>query len=146
MNVSMSLKRKTEKVIRLLDELAQLSADGALIVVEGPNDVVALRRLGVLGEVIPAKAMGKTFIDLVSELELQEREVILLMDFDRRGREWTKRLAAYLERGRVRVNLHVWRGLQELVGREVKDVEGLTTYLETVRRKMGEHILGEWTL
>ena len=64
-------------------------------------------------------------------------EIILLMDFDRRGREWTKRMAQQLQERKIKPNLHFWKRLLKLVGRNVKDIEGLATYLETLKRKVG---------
>jgi len=136
--LSESLKRKVEKISRLLERLATESAKGTPIVVEGQNDVDALRELDVKGEVIAVKNSGMVFPDVVSQVESRgKREVILLMDFDRYGKEWTKRLAESLERSRIKPNLVFWNNLLGLVGRDVKDVEGLASYVETLRRKCG---------
>jgi 2,5-diamino-6-(ribosylamino)-4(3H)-pyrimidinone 5'-phosphate reductase len=125
-----------EKILQLLDRLATESAKGTPIIVEGRNDVNALDELGVEGDVILAKSSGKSFLDVLSEVERRgKREAILLMDFDRRGKEWTNRLAQRLEKMRITPNLLFWKGLIGLVGREVKDIEGLATYLKNLRRK-----------
>ncbi len=119
-----------------MNRLAAESAKGIPIIVEGKKDVDALHKLGVEGDVISAKTSGKSFLDVLSEVEKGgEREVILLMDFDRHGREWTKRLTRRFERMRIKYNLVFWRGFRGLLGREVKDVEGLATYLETLSEK-----------
>jgi len=78
--------------------------------------------------------------------EVEERgkdEVILMMDFDKRGREWIKRLAEDLERMRIKPNLVFWKELSSLVGRDVKDIEGLSTYMETLKRKTGKNLFDE---
>ena len=126
----------------MLDELSVESRNGAIIIVEGRKDVAALRKLGIVGEIVPAKSSGKSFIEIVSEVEeIENRNIILLMDFNRRGTEWTKRLVKHLERKRVKVNDRFWRELRNLVGRSVKDVEGLATYMETLKREAeGRHI------
>lgn len=133
----MILQKRVERVLKLLDELTLESAKGVPIIVEGQNDVNALRELNVTGEIISAKTSGKSFLDVLGEVErMGRREVILLMDFDRRGKEWTKRLTRHLEEMRVRVNSQFWSALLGLIGRDVKDVEGLATYIETLKRKM----------
>lgn len=135
-NVSDNLKKLTERVLELLERLSKESAKGVPVIVEGQNDMDTLRKLGVEGEVISAKTFGKSFLDVLSEIEKQgKREVIILMDFDRRGREWTKRLTRHLERMRIRPNSFFWRELRGLVGHEVKDIEGLATYIDTLKRK-----------
>jgi len=59
------------------------------------------------------------------------------LDFDRRGKETTKRLKQSLENMGVTPNLAFWFELFGLVGKEAKDVEGLTGYLSTLKSKMG---------
>ena len=134
--MSDNLKKLTERILELLERLSRESAKGIPIIVEGKNDIDTLHKLGVEGEVISAKTFGKSFLDVLSEIEKQgKREVIILMDFDRRGREWTKRLTRHLERMRIRPNSFFWRELRGLVGHEVKDVEGLATYIDTLKKK-----------
>ena len=114
-----------------------MSAKGIPIIVEGQKDVNALRAFDVKGDIISAKTSGRRFLDVLSEVEKQgKREAILLMDFDRRGKEWTKRLTKHLEEMRVKPNLFFWKRLQGLVGRDVKDVEGLATYMKTLKKKL----------
>ena len=137
--MSDSLKRRVEKITELLDRLAEKSASGIPIIVEGRNDIDALRKLTVKGEVIAAKTSGRSFLDVLREVrERGTQEVILLMDFDRRGKEWTRRLAQHLEKMRVKANSLFWNELLNLVGHDLKDIEGLPTYMETLRRKCGD--------
>ena len=138
------LERKLEKIRRLLDALVAESVRETPIVVEGENDREALRRLGVDGDIILAKDSGKSFQDALSEVEKRGKsEVILLLDFDRRGREWTKRLAQSLEGMRITPNMVFWKELMGLVGRDLKDIEGLASYVRTLQRKLGKNILGD---
>ncbi len=135
--MSTSLKEKEEKILRVLECLAEESAKGTLIVVEGKRDIVTLRTLAVEGKIIAAKTGGKSLQDVIFEVEnIGAREVILLFDFDRRGKEWTKRIKQQLERTRIKPNITFWRELLTLVGREVKDIEGLTAYMETLKSKI----------
>ena len=127
-----------EKILQLLDTLAVESAKGIPIVVEGQHDVSALRKLDIMGEIITAKSSGKSLLDVLREVEGRgKREVILLMDFDRRGKEWTRRLTQHLERMKIKPQLHFWSKLLHLAGRDIKDIEGLASYLETLRKKSG---------
>ena len=134
--MSDNLKKLTERILELLERLSRESAKGVPIIVEGQNDIGTLHKLGVDGEFISAKSFGRSFLDVLSEVEKKgKREVIILMDFDRRGREWAKRLTKHLERMKVKSNLFFWRELRNLVGREVKDIEGLVTYIDTLKQK-----------
>ena len=134
--MSTKTEKRLERILKLLERLEEQSAKGTPIVVEGKNDVQALYRLGITGDIILAKTSGKSFFDVLSEIERRERrEVILLFDFDRRGKEWTRRLARCLEGMKITPNLLFWRMLLGLVGRDVKDIEGLATYLETLKNR-----------
>jgi len=134
--LSSGLQRKAERLSQLLEKLASESAKGVLIVVEGQNDVKAMRKLDIQGKVISAKTSGKSFLDILAEIEGQKiHEVVLLLDFDRRGVEWTRRLKQHLEKTRIKPNLNFWNELHSLVGHDVKDLEGLPAYLETLKKK-----------
>lgn len=134
--MSESLKKKLETVLQLLERLAKDAAKGVPMIIEGQKDIAALRELGVEGDFISAKSSGKSFVDVLREAENRgTHEFILLLDFDRRGIEWTKRIAQRLERRRIKPNMFFWKGLKSLVGRDVKDIEGLATYVETLKKK-----------
>jgi 5S rRNA maturation endonuclease (ribonuclease M5) len=136
--LSTKSEKKLEKILKLLERLTKESTKGTPIIVEGRNDVNALHELSLQGDIISAKSSGKSFLDVLGEVEGRgKREVILLMDFDRHGKEWTNRLARRLEEMRITPNLLFWKRLLGLVGRDVKDIEGLATYLETLRKKVG---------
>ena len=135
--MSTRLKEKEKRILLTLEWLAQESAKEIPIVVEGKKDVEALRGLAIEGKIIEAKTGGKSMLDVISEVEKCEaQEVILLLDFDRRGREWTKSLKQYLEKMQIKANVVFWKKLRGIVGREVKDVEGLASYMETLKRKI----------
>ena len=136
-NLSTRIKEKEEKILEVLEQLAEESAKGTPIIVEGKNDITTLRALGVKGKLLSAKTGGKSLLEAVSEIERQgSREVILLLDFDRRGKELTKRLKQQLEKIGINPNLLFWRELSALVSREVKDIEGLAAYMESLKSKI----------
>ena len=134
--MSTRLKDKQEHFLTILDSLAEESKSGIPIIVEGKNDVHVLYLLEITGDIILAKTSGKSFLDILDEIEKKKcNEVVLLFDFDRRGREWTQRLASCLEGMKIIPNLLFWRMLLGMVGHHVKDIEGLVSYLETLKRR-----------
>jgi 5S rRNA maturation endonuclease (ribonuclease M5) len=136
--LSTRLREKQEKIQQILDALAEESAKGTLIIVEGKKDVEALRSFGVTGPVLSVKTGGKSFTEALHEIEQTgAAEVILLLDFDRRGKEGTSRLKQNLERAKTKPNLKFWRELSALLGREIQCIESLNSYLETLQRKTG---------
>jgi 5S rRNA maturation endonuclease (ribonuclease M5) len=137
--LSTHVKERLEKIQQVIECLIEESSKGIPIIVEGKKDVETLRQLGVQGEIISAKTHGKTQLDLICELEeCGKNEVIVLLDFDRRGREWTRVLRQRLERTRTKPNLTFWSELMRFAGREMKDVEGLATYVQTLKKKAAE--------
>ena len=134
--MSTHLKDKIEKIEQVIAKLVEESAKGKPIVVEGKKDAEALQELGVTGAIVTVKTGGKSFLEATQEIEaLGASEVILLLDFDRRGREGTKRLQMSLEREKIKVNVGFWRELHGLVGREVFCIESLPTYKATIQQK-----------
>ena len=137
--MSAHLRERQEKIQQILECLAEESARGTPIIVEGKKDVETLRTLGVQGQIVTAKTGGKSRLDLISEIETTgNREVILLLDFDRRGKEWTAILRENLEKARIKTNITFRKELLRFAGRELKDIEGLAAYLQTLSRKLGE--------
>jgi 5S rRNA maturation endonuclease (ribonuclease M5) len=95
--------------------------------VEGKKDEETLRQLGITGTIINAKTGGQSLYTLTQAIIAKHpREVILLLDFDRRGKEAT----------RIIPNLKYWAQTERTVGKEVKDIEGLASYMETLKRKL----------
>lgn len=136
--MSTHLKEKEEQILKILEQLAEDNLNGKPILVEGKKDVKALRTLGINGEIISVKTGGKSLLDIISRMETANlKEVILMLDFDRRGRELTKNLKLHIEKTGINVNLHFWLRLLGLIGKEVKDVEGLAPYIETLKNKIG---------
>jgi len=60
--LSAKTEKRLDKIRNLLERLEQKSAKGIPIVVEGKNDVIALRKLGISGELVLAKTSGKSFL------------------------------------------------------------------------------------
>jgi len=137
--LSTHLKDKVEKIEQTIAKLIEESAKNKPIVVEGKKDAHALRDLGIKGKVLTVKTGGKSFLEVTAEIEkLDSLEIILLLDFDRRGREGTKRLKCDLERVKIKVNVRFWRELRGLTGHENQFIESLPNYIQTLREKAGE--------
>jgi 5S rRNA maturation endonuclease (ribonuclease M5) len=136
--LSTRLKEKEEQILQVLEQLAEENKSGKPILVEGRKDAEALKNLGINGQIIFAKTGGKSLLDVVSEIEVAgTNEIIMLLDFDRRGKELTERLKIHIEKMGIKANMHYWLKLSSLVGKEVKDVEGLAKYMKTLKSKIG---------
>jgi len=134
--LSSKLKEKEEKLQQILESLITESAKGTLIIVEGQKDLQTLRNIGVCGPILTVKTGGKSFNEALYEIQKTHAlEVILLLDFDRRGKEGTAHLKQNLEFAKIKPNLRYWQGLSTLLGREIQCVESLTGYINTLKKK-----------
>jgi 5S rRNA maturation endonuclease (ribonuclease M5) len=132
------LEEKQEKIQKILDALVEESNKGTLVVVEGKKDVSALRSLGLTGPILSVKTGGQSFIEAAQEIEQRSvKEVILLLDFDRRGKQGTLQLKQDLERAKIKPNLKFWQAFAALFGRENQCVEGIPACLENLQKQTG---------
>lgn len=134
--MSTHLKDRVEKIQEIITKLIEEANKGKLIVVEGKKDAQALQELGISGKILMLKTGGKSFLEATKQIEtFNVSEVVLLLDYDRRGKESTKRLQQDLEHVKVKANVKLWRELHGLVGRELQCIESLPNYLETLKAK-----------
>ncbi|WP_457590589.1 toprim domain-containing protein [Geoglobus sp.] len=116
--------REFEKLLRLIDELRIESERGAVILVEGRNDTLALRKLGVEGEIIEAsKASNHSIVDAVGE-----RKVVIFTDWDRRGRRLKVRFSELFRNA----NTAIWDEVSAITGRYIHSVEELPDFIESL--------------
>jgi len=135
------VEEKLEKILHILNDLASELAKGTPIIVEGKRDVEALNELEVKGDYITAMNRSENLLELLSEVEKYGKdEVILLMDFDQKGRELTRYVMRHLENMKIKPNVIFWKEISSLLRRDIKDIEGLPAYLKTMKRKIGKGI------
>ena len=135
--MSTRLKIKEEKIYKILTSLSEESLNGIPIIVEGKKDIIALRMLGIKGRIITVKTKGKSFLDVISEIQKTNvSEIILFLDFDKRGKEATKCLQKNLEHLKIRYNLTFWRELHNLTRKELQYIESLPVYLGNIHKKI----------
>lgn len=130
----MDPRERLEAVEQLFDELRQANEDLPLIV-EGAKDETALRNLGFDGAVVRVNS-GQTVIATVEAVAEDHPEVIILTDWDYHGGKLARRIRESCDACGIRWDDHFRRDLARLVKKEVKDVEGLDTYLRNLRIKV----------
>lgn len=121
-----------EELENLLQEMRQRSEAGVLILVEGKKDVNSLRELGIEGPVHRIPKGGKTVLHSLEELSGNEA-VIVLTDFDRRGEELNIFCKKQLQKLGIEVLSDFRKKLRRYVRKAVKDIEGLSTFVEAER-------------
>lgn len=99
------------------------------MIVEGPNDVKTLRKLGITGPIFCAKSRRLGLVDFLDSIATHS-EVIVLTDFDKEGRALAWRLRRDLSQMRVKVNVEIWKQLKALARSEMVGIENLGKYLD----------------
>jgi 5S rRNA maturation endonuclease (ribonuclease M5) len=122
-------ERRLDAVRKLIDSAVRLSKSGVPVIVEGPKDVRALRRLGIEGPIFCAKSRRLGLMDFLDSVA-SHSEVVILTDFDKEGRALAWRLHRDLTQMRVKANGEIWKQLKALVRGEISEVENLAAYLE----------------
>ena len=104
------------------------------IVVEGLRDIESLQKLGFSGEILSIN-IGKTLLNFCEMYAKDHKKVIILMDWDPRGRRLRKSLNAKFQLAHVEVNDIYWLELRKLAFPEIKDIQSLASLMERLREK-----------
>jgi 5S rRNA maturation endonuclease (ribonuclease M5) len=125
----LSAERRYTAVTALIDTLAAHSGRGIPVIVEGPNDVKALRKLGISGPIFCVKSRRLGLVDFLDSLAVHS-EVVILTDFDREGRALAWRLRRDLSQMRIKANVEIWKQLKAIARSEIVGVENLVKYMD----------------
>jgi 5S rRNA maturation endonuclease (ribonuclease M5) len=98
------------------------------IIVEGKRDVSALRKIGLVGEIIALHG-GRGIYDFCEDIAERFHRVILLMDWDAKGEHLYKAVSGHL--------IGIWEEFSQfreivkvLCQKDIKDIEGIPLLLE----------------
>lgn len=124
-----STRRDIERAERLKEIIRALCEVNKTIpvIVEGKNDVSALRRLGLVGEII-ALNKGNSLYDFCADIAEKFHRVIILLDWDKKGESLNKTLSMYLK-GHWEEFSSFRELLRLLCQKEIKDIEGIPKLL-----------------
>ncbi|MFQ5997730.1 MAG: toprim domain-containing protein [Candidatus Bathyarchaeia archaeon] len=134
-SVSDSFVEKAECLTLWFHKLTEKSSEDAVILVEGPKDLRALRSAGVGGKIFCVMGKRMSLQDSLAPFLDSDSEVIVLTDFDRSGRHLLGRISRYLSSHGKVPNLNFWVKLHGLASSDIKDIEGLVTYVQNVQNK-----------
>lgn len=98
------------------------------IVVEGRKDVKALRKVGLIGEIITLHG-GKGIYEFAEDIAERYHRVLLLMDWDAKGDQLYRTVSAHLK-GHWEEFAPFREVIKLLCQKDVKDIEGIPVLLE----------------
>ena len=114
---------------KTIDELAEKSKNGAVIVVEGVKDRKSLRNLGIQGEII----IFSSYADVVDKV--RNRDVIILTDCDDRGSKIEKNLVNKFSSWGVTPDTQIKKKIFRLISKDITAVENLADYIDKLNYK-----------
>ena len=125
----MDYEKSLEELETALSELKEENRT-VPVIVEGEKDREALLKLNLPGEIIGLNK-GLSVSDFCDRLAQQYQEVILLVDWDRRGGHLCSTIMRHLK-GRTRCNTRY----REVFARRcmIRTVEGLPSWLTTLQK------------
>ncbi len=115
-----------EALMKVIEELRIKSDNGSAILVEGKKDRIALRNLGIRGDIIEISSIpNSTLADMIGE-----REAVILTDWDERGEKILKQIAGIISFK----DLKIRRRIISITGKYIHSVEELPTFIEKAER------------
>jgi len=127
-------ERRLEKISKLIERIAFQCEHGTPIVVEGRNDKITLKQLGIKGKIFMIKSHGESLLTFLERLN-EFKEIILLTDFDKEGNELASLIIDELSRRGIKVNNELRNKLKKLVNSEVRSIEDLKCVFERLKSK-----------
>lgn len=117
---------RAERLREVLEALYEVNKR-VPVIVEGKRDTIALRRLGLVGEVITLHR-GKGLYDFCEDIAERFSKVIILLDWDEKGESLYRTLSEHLT-GHWE-EFAAFRGvLKILCQKDIKDIEGIPKLL-----------------
>lgn len=115
---------RLKEVLQALYEVNKL----APILVEGRRDVLALRRIGMVGDIIPLHA-GQKLYEFCEDISERFHRVILLMDWDVKGDMLHRQVSEYLHG--MWEEFSAFREVTKLLcQKDIKDIESIPSLFE----------------
>lgn len=124
-----------ERLQKLIQRLKDEAENGSVVVVEGARDKKSLQTLGIVGNITCIQSSRRNTVSFAEQLE-GEKNVVVLMDFDRQGVFLANRLARVLNSQSVHANLILWRELRALTRSELRSVEELPRLYERLQNEV----------
>jgi len=120
------VKIDVHDISKVKDFVKSLNSRHGIVVVEGKRDEDALKKLGYAGKICQFHSF-KGLIKFADSMP-KYKNLILLLDSDRKGRYLTKRIISQLQH-RMTIDLSYRKELTAMTKGRVKNVEDLIMYV-----------------
>ena len=113
-------------ISKVKDFVKSLNSRHGIVVVEGKRDEDALKKLGYTGKICQFHSF-KGLIKFADSMP-KYKNLVLLLDSDRKGRYLTKRIISQLQH-RMTIDLSYRKELTSITKGRVKNIEDLSLYV-----------------
>jgi 5S rRNA maturation endonuclease (ribonuclease M5) len=140
----MDTKERLELLEHLFEQLRLKNLE-IPVLVEGKRDREALKNLGLEGEILIVNT-GHTLMEMCEDLGHRYTEIILMLDWDKKGKELSKNIEHNLVQLGIKTDRAFMVRIFHLVSKETKEVEALDKLMErlNVPAGMDQNRLGIW--
>jgi len=118
------MKEETQQLLEWIDKIKD---SDKIVIVEGKEDKAALKRLGITNTIQLNK---KPLYKIVEELVKEGKEVIILTDLDKKGKQLYGKLNHNLQQFGVKVDNRFRNFLFKHT--QLRQIEGLDSYIERI--------------
>jgi 5S rRNA maturation endonuclease (ribonuclease M5) len=122
-------------IIKTIEEAKKLN-ETLPIIVEGDRDIISLKKLGFPGAIIKLNT-GDSLLDFCDEIAKKYEEVMILTDWDDKGKELKNTLMRYLRDNGLKYNIAIWQKFLRFAG-EISCVEELYPYIHEIEKRIEE--------
>ena len=117
-----------QKLLSIMEELQHYAEQGMPIIIEGKKDEKSLKELGIEGNFIKVSGSPYKLFE-IAEIAAQSSKIIILTDFDKKGKELAQKLSEDIQRLGSYPNLQIRRRIMGITRRYIKDIESLSRHL-----------------
>ncbi len=111
----------------LLEIIEKLKQEEFIILVEGKKDKNALEQLEIKNSIV---LNGKDLWNRLEEIAKEEKEILILTDFDKKGKELYGKITKHLDKLGVKRNKKYREFFQKRT--KLSHIEGIATYVENL--------------
>jgi len=119
---------KIDKVDEIRNLVLMINQENISIIVEGRNDVLALREMGINTDIYPVKEIVRSnkcsLVEFIEYVSKKSKKFLILTDFDDEGKRIAKKLASLLSQRNVSLQSSLRKRIIRLMKKQSVTVEG----------------------